>query len=230
MQKIYIDSRFKTANSKSDSDFNVELPRSFNVPDGVVAHIDDIVITVSWRAVDGRNNKCHVAFFTTGATGAAREPTFTLDPSNDDGTTFASALQANLTTASAGFAVEAIFACHYDIPGNTLTVAVVDPRDTAVKAASPFSFHFRTDAEIALSGGANPHTINTTIRNTTHTTITEAAAYHCYLDLFNTRNLYLTKSVALARLANCPSLPMGLVRRPNRASTRELASWTRPSP
>ena len=227
MQKIYIDSRFRTANSKSESDFNVELPRSFNVPDGVVAHIDDIVIPVSWRTVDERNNKCHVAFSTTGA---ARESTFTLDSSNYDGTMFASTLQAKLTTTIAGFAVEAIFACHYDIPGNTLAVAVVDPRDTAVKAASPFSFHFRTDAEIALSGGANPHTINTTIRNTTHTTITEAAAYHCYLDLFNTRNLYLTKSVALARLANCPSLPMGLVRRPNRASTRELASWTRPSP
>ena len=58
MQKIYIDSRFRTANSKNESDFNVELPRSFNVPDGVVAHIDDIVIPVSWTTVDERNNRC----------------------------------------------------------------------------------------------------------------------------------------------------------------------------
>ncbi len=33
-------------NSTSDTDFSSELPRSFNVPDGVVAHIDDIVIPV----------------------------------------------------------------------------------------------------------------------------------------------------------------------------------------
>ena len=52
MQKIYIDSRFRTAGSKSESDFNIELPRSFNVPDGVVAHIDDIVIPVSWSTID----------------------------------------------------------------------------------------------------------------------------------------------------------------------------------
>ena len=196
MQKIYIDSRFRTANSRSESDFNVELPRSFNVPDGVVAHIDDIVIPVSWRTVDERNNKCYVAFFTAGATTgiAALESSFTFESGNYDGNTFTSALEAKLTTAIHGFVVQAIFACHYDIPGNTLTVAVADPRAAAVKAASPFSFHFQTDAEIALPGGANPNTINTIIRNTTHTTIREAEAYYCYLDLFNIRNLYLTSS------------------------------------
>ncbi len=60
MPKIYIDSRFRTANSKSESDFNFELPRSFNVPDGVVAHIDDIVIPVSWTTIDERNRNCYV--------------------------------------------------------------------------------------------------------------------------------------------------------------------------
>ena len=61
MTKTYIDSRFRTANSKSESDFNVELPRSFNVPDGVVAHIDDIVIPVSWNVIDDRNNKAYIS-------------------------------------------------------------------------------------------------------------------------------------------------------------------------
>ncbi len=46
-QNMYIDSGLKTKNSKNDSDFSIELPRSFNVPDGVVAHIDDIVTPVS---------------------------------------------------------------------------------------------------------------------------------------------------------------------------------------
>ena len=52
MKQIYIDSRFRTKNSKNESDFNIELPRSYNIPDGVVAHIDDIVIPVSWSTTE----------------------------------------------------------------------------------------------------------------------------------------------------------------------------------
>ena len=41
---------------------------------------------------------------------------------------------------------------------------------------------------------ASPNTINTIIRNTQDAIITETAPYTCYLDLFQTRNLYLTFS------------------------------------
>ena len=56
IEKVYVDTRFRTSNSKSESDFSIELPRAFNVPDGVIAHIDDIVIPVSWPTIDQRNN------------------------------------------------------------------------------------------------------------------------------------------------------------------------------
>ena len=82
MQKNYIDSRFRTAGSKSESDFNVELPRSFNVPDGVVAHIDDIVVPVSWRTVDDRNNRMSIEFI-MGA--ELVEKTLTFENKNYDG-------------------------------------------------------------------------------------------------------------------------------------------------
>ena len=120
MQKIYIDSRFRTANSKSESDFNVELPRSFNVPDGVIAHIDDIVIPVSWRTVDERNNKCYVAF--GGVSAGVRERNFTIAPGNYEGNGFAAALTAGLTAAVAGYSVEPSFACVYDQGDNQLTI------------------------------------------------------------------------------------------------------------
>ena len=89
MQKMYIDSRFRTSSSKSESDFSVELPRSFNVPDGVVAHIDDIVIPVSWSTIDARNNTACVAF---SCVGTLREYTFEFDSQNYDGAMFASML------------------------------------------------------------------------------------------------------------------------------------------
>ena len=60
MRKVYVDSRFKTSNSKSDSEFSIELPRSFNVPDGVVAHIEDFVIPASWSTIDERSLNCYI--------------------------------------------------------------------------------------------------------------------------------------------------------------------------
>ncbi len=45
------------------------------------------------------------------------------------------------------------------------------------------------------------NTVNATIRNTVQTSITEAELYVCYLDLFQTRNLYFTSS-ALATYDN----------------------------
>ena len=51
VKKFYVDTRFKTKESASDSDFYVQLPRQFNVPENVVAYIDDIVIPVCWRTL-----------------------------------------------------------------------------------------------------------------------------------------------------------------------------------
>ena len=56
IKKVFIDTRFKTLDSLSDSNFWIELPRSLNVPDDCVCYIDDIFIPVSWSTVDARNN------------------------------------------------------------------------------------------------------------------------------------------------------------------------------
>ena len=200
MQKIYIDSRFRTANSKSESDFNVELPRSFNVPDGVVAHIDDIVIPVSWRTVDERNNKCYVRFASTfGASSSETKRDFTVPPGNYDGNTFAIAFQAGLTTAAAGTLTNVIptptFVCAYDTRENHIKISIVDAREVPMKNAMPYTLQIYTDAElVAAKTDLMPSTVNTMLRNTKTTFITEAVPYDSYLDLFNIRNLYLTSS------------------------------------
>ena len=193
MQKIYIDSRFRTANSKSESDFNVELPRSFNVPDGVVAHIDDIVIPVSWSTVDERNNMCYVAF--GGVSAGVRERSFAIASGNYDGNTFGIALAAGLNTAIAGYSVVLVFACVYNQDENQLTISFTDPRDALIKAAAPFIFEIHTDAANHLlmthAHTATTNTINTIIGNTYERLITEAHPYVCYVDLFNTSKFIL---------------------------------------
>ena len=57
IKKVYVDTRFKTDDSKSDSDFFIELPRRFNVPENTVCYLTDVVIPVSWSTADARNNK-----------------------------------------------------------------------------------------------------------------------------------------------------------------------------
>ena len=192
--KIYIDSRFKTANSKSETDFNVELPRSFNIPDGVTAHIDDIVIPVSWRTVDDRNNIVYVEFFilTTRVIKA-----FTLDSKNYDGFTFAAALQQKLTAEVVGFEhngipVVPVFSCAYELLENILTITVTEDPTAMITG---FKFEFLNDTKLRTTYTQTaPNSINTIIRNTTETFISAGQPYKCFLDLVQTRNLYLTSS------------------------------------
>ena len=199
MQKIYIDSRFRTANSKSETDFNVELPRSFNVPDGVVAHIDDIVIPVSWTTIDDRNNKCYISFSCVG-TEKVYDTTFV--NKNYDGFGFAASLSDFLNDKVKGFThagvlIEPIFVCAYNLLTNNLEIKLTDnsARAGLVKELAPFVLVFLTDDYVKTNQGrTTPNSINDIIRNTEIKFITQATPYKCYIDLFATRNLYLISS------------------------------------
>ena len=197
--KIYIDTRYRTKNSKSESDFSIELPRSFNIPDGVVAHIDDIVLPVSWTVIDERNNTAYVAF---SCVGTIQETIFDFPSQNFDGPTFADMLADYLNNAVKGFKhagvkIEPLFICNYDLSENRLTISFIDNSERAglVKELAPFVLEFYTDEYLATEARISEiNTINTIIRNTERTFITEASPYTCYIDLFQTRNLYLCSS------------------------------------
>ena len=56
IKKIYVDSRFKSSDSASHSDFKIDLPQNFLMPDDTGFYIDDVCIPHSWYPVeDGRN-------------------------------------------------------------------------------------------------------------------------------------------------------------------------------
>ena len=54
---IYIDTRFKTRDSISNSNFKIDLGQSLLFPENSVFYIDDICIPHSWTTVDYFNNK-----------------------------------------------------------------------------------------------------------------------------------------------------------------------------
>ena len=201
IKKIYVDSRFKTSNSNNDSDFSIELPRSFNVPDGVVAHIDDIVIPVCWTTVDERNPNCYFAVF---AGVDVTEFSFTMPTKNYDGVEFATALAAKLNEAAAAFNPRPVLSVSYDSLQNILVVSLSDSRSASEKAQTPITLQILTDEVLQnppagsdIVRRSDPRTVNTILRTTVNTRITETTPWRCFLDLHPTRNLYLC-SAALA--------------------------------
>ena len=71
-----------------------------------------------------------------------------------------------------------------------------DSRSDSETFLTPIRLQFLTDDTLTYGSPSisSPNTINTIIRNTQESVITETAPYTCYLDLFQTRNLYLTSS------------------------------------
>ena len=60
VKKIYVDSRMKTKDSVSDSDFKFELSQSLTLPRNTTCFIDDITIPHSWYNIDTTNNKLYM--------------------------------------------------------------------------------------------------------------------------------------------------------------------------
>ena len=52
IKKIYIDSQYRTLNSISSSNFEIDLKESFSFPDNTVYYIDDVTIPHSWYVVE----------------------------------------------------------------------------------------------------------------------------------------------------------------------------------
>ena len=57
VKKIYVDSKYKTADSNSDSNFNFQLPQTCLMPDDTKFFISDCAIPHTWYTVNDFNNK-----------------------------------------------------------------------------------------------------------------------------------------------------------------------------
>ena len=129
IKKVYVDTRWKTSDSKSDSDFSIELPRSFNVPDNVVAYIDDIVLPVSFSIINVSNNTLYFGYIIAG--GETKVDTITIDPGNYTGASFAEALKNELnlwgaTRVPFGLACVDKFNVTYQQPNNSIKITISD--------------------------------------------------------------------------------------------------------
>ena len=207
VKKIYIDTRFKTEDSKSDSDFTIELNKTINIPEDTVAYINDIVLPVSWTTIDERNNKLYysISQYVNGAydTSYWILPT---DFKNYNGTTLAEEMMEKMNDGLyEDMKLKFKFNIEYNYIENQLKIEIIDLRSDGDK-------YYGHAAEVVLFSDADLLTdkwngnlikeeinsMNQIIRLTKSTVIKDSVdgefTYLTNIDLHTTRNLYLHSS------------------------------------
>jgi hypothetical protein len=185
VKKIYVDSRHRTSDSSSDSDFRIELGRNIFLPERCVYHLENCVIPHSWYNIEAGIND--TMYYTVNNN--ANFIKATIPSMNYTGAALATALSgalANSLTAS------------YDLNTNTITIS----------SSSVSSFQILTDYDLLHKlGVSNPNSCNDIITNRTTKLNTPSSPWKSgMLNLQGFRSLYISSST----LSNYDTLgPLG---------------------
>ena len=184
IKKIYIDSRFKSSDSASHSDFKIDLPISFLMPEDTGFYIDDVCIPHTWYPISERNNVIAFKYNSTPVL-YAYVPPGAYSTSNL-GLAIAVALNAALSFA---LITSNPFESSYDSLTNKLTFKLV----AAAKIGSVFQM--LTDVEFKV---ASPtlvvRSMNTTLKNFALKPFDSSNDVTGYIDIYPMRNIYMTAS------------------------------------
>ena len=124
IRKLYVDSRFKTADSTSNSDFKFQLPRSAFMPADSTFVVDEINIPYSWNTIEKDINDQMYVGWTVPATGYLVYNTLVIPPKRYDGAGLASQIQTLLSTIGGG---SASWTSTYDYTLNNITISSANP-------------------------------------------------------------------------------------------------------
>jgi hypothetical protein len=215
VKKVYVDSRFRTNDSDSNSDFKFELNEALDLPDNTVCYVDDISIPHTWRTIESYNNKFYIILRTTvvnpdtTATYNWFPYMITIPDGNYDGYRLASGMQDLLNSIEINFT--------FEVKYNTATGSIKIEETTE---GSGNAFDVPTDLGIAtwdtetnnqypwrnIEGTivypdvVYPQSINGVLRNTEMVPVNLSFMYNTYqsgfLDLLNIHNIYI----------HCPNL------------------------
>ena len=97
IRKIYCDSRYRTPQSASSSDFEIDLSNSVVIPRKAIGWISDLHLPVSFYNVDDHNNVLYLSMTAT-YNGAVRTrvKAVSLTPKNYSGETLAAEIATKL--------------------------------------------------------------------------------------------------------------------------------------
>ena len=124
IKKIYCDTKFRRSDSKSTSNFKIDLPVTLKLPDNCVFYVDDVSIPYAWHTViENVNDKLYFRI---------SDPSYilpdylhadyiiTLDSKTYTGTQFTAMIASKVTAATSGAAVTSI----YDTQTKRMSISV----------------------------------------------------------------------------------------------------------
>lgn len=122
-KKIYIDTRFKTADSKSTSDFKINLPETLSFEGNTCFYIDDFTCGHSWNSIENFNNKLYL--YISEDNNPDNKFSFIINISNGNytGTDFSIELQNRIRTATSGLHTN-LFNCYFNNKLNVITISI----------------------------------------------------------------------------------------------------------
>ena len=115
-KKIYIDSKFRTSDSNSSSDFKYELPETISFQENSVFYLDDIAIAHSWDTIiDNINNKLYFKLYVTNEVPPLESHLIaTIAPGNYIGPDLALEIQTEMNEqAKTASEIDNVFTCAY---------------------------------------------------------------------------------------------------------------------
>jgi hypothetical protein len=122
IKKIYIDTKYKSADSISNSNFKIDLPHSLTFPENSVFYIDDVSIPHSWYVVEGDvNDKLYITVIADdGSLNAVY--TVTIQPGNYNGIDLASELAIRINNVVVIPTLTDVFATSYSVKRNAISI------------------------------------------------------------------------------------------------------------
>ena len=100
IKKVYVDSKYKTEDSASDSDFKFELGQSITLPDDAKFFISDCCIPHSWKTVEYWNNKLYLKMIDETNSANTNYYVIELEQKTYNGTTLATEIKNKIVNAT----------------------------------------------------------------------------------------------------------------------------------
>jgi len=130
-KKIYIDSKFRSSDSNSSSDFKYELPETMSFKEDTVVYLDDISIPHSWESVlENINNKLYFKVYEVNEVPETEHHLIaTIAPGNYTGGDLAAEIQTEMNSVGqTATGIANLFTCIYVVKTNKITINIkTDP-------------------------------------------------------------------------------------------------------
>ena len=195
IKKVYIDSRYRTSDSKSDTDFRFDLKQSVDLPDNCHCYIDDIQIPHTWFSVENYNNKLYIQMFNQYTNSDDHYFILALTPQNHTGISLANDLQLALNNMFPTFG----FTVTYASSKGNLTITSTENQlfrflsDRELRSLPSITQFTNNSGVVLQMNQSDLQSANSVLRHN-NTSALSVSFTTQFIDLLNTHSIFIHSS------------------------------------